>query len=302
MRRLQIGMWGQFSLDRWNEIATKRIKGIEISSFPDRDSLREVSRFCQENDLSYGVHGPILNTNGFCLPRLNSPNQEEFKEALWQIEGEACLAAEFGADYILFHYPFLPIFQEPLKQRYPRLPDRNSRYEYAQISKHEFREISKKLFHTICELQEKGSSKILLEHDFFGDYGEVVVDVFHEFPDVGLVVDTARVDIAYRAFYDFEPYEWLTALASQVYLVHFSNVRYEKDHFVHHLPALPEQDDDDNFGEAFQYLKFLADKNKDFHVTFEHNSDLVSKEQLSLMYDRVADLFAGNSGHVYNET
>ena len=63
-------------------------------------------------------------------------------------------------------------------------------------------------------------------------------------------------------------------------MVHYSNVLYEKDKFTHHLPVLPEHDHDPNYGEACAYLQYVAARNSRFHVTFEHNASLITRQQL----------------------
>lgn len=237
MRRLQIGMWHQFTQDRWNDISNDLISGMEISKYPSKEAVEELGRFCINENLKFGVHGPILDTLGYILPTVNSPDPEQSREALEQITTEVKLAAECGADYILFHYPFYPTYQQPQVQ-YPKLPDWLNRYGYDQISKSQFQDISERLFERLSELQQQYRQRIVLEHDFFGDYEDVFIQSFLNNPDIGLVIDTARLDITHRAFEGFDPYPFMDALASQVYLVHYSNVYYFDQTFRHHLPVL----------------------------------------------------------------
>lgn len=289
MRRLQVGMWEQFTLDRWNDISNNLISGMEISLFQSIEAIEEVNRFCLDRDLKFGVHGPILGTSGYELPKLNSPDPGEFNRALEQITAEVKLASECGADYILFHYPFYPTFQPPYVP-YPRLPGPLNRYESDQLSKSEFQDISERLFERLSELQQQYRQRIVLEHDFFGDYEDVFMHSFIHNPDIKLVIDTARLDIAKRAFQGFDPFQFLDTLGSQVYLVHYSNVVYSEDSFKHHLPVLPEHDEDTSYGDSFRYLEFLSMRNKEFHVTFEHNHELISKNQLHDVHSRAASL------------
>ncbi|ACX66551.1 sugar phosphate isomerase/epimerase family protein [Paenibacillus sp. Y412MC10] len=296
-RRLQIGMWDQFTEERWERLADKHISGMEICSFPNREALVEVSDFCRNRRIAFGVHAPILREAGYRLPQVNAPEPEVFRKALEQISAEVRLASSIGADYMLFHYPFYPIFQEPFTP-YPRLPSPEERYSYNQLGKERFREMSKRLFEFLCELQLRYGQRIVLEHDFFGDYGDVLIDSFYAYPDIGFVLDTARLDIARRAFQGFDPYPFLDRMASRIYLVHYSNVWYEKDKFTHHLPVLPEHDHDSNYGEAYAYLQYVAARNSRFHVTFEHNASLITRQQLQQIYDQTAFMLQEQGGHV----
>ncbi|KOR90109.1 xylose isomerase [Paenibacillus solani] len=288
-RRLQVGMWNQFTEEDWGQLADKHISGMEICSLPSQDALREVSHFCRNHGVEMGVHAPVLGDAGFWLPQVNAPDPERFQLALGQVAEEVQLASLYGADYVLFHYPFYPVFQEPF-MTYPRLPDSKHRYNYSQLSKDRFRDISQRLFEHLCELQLRYGQRIVLEHDFFGEYGDVLVDSFCAYPEIGFVLDTARLDITHRAFHGFDPYHFLDQIAPSVYLVHYSNVYYEEEKFTHHLPVLPEQDHDGRYGDASAYLRYLAAKNSRFHITFEHNASLVTREQLIQLYDRTVGM------------
>lgn len=73
--------------------------------------------------------------------------------------------------------------------------------------------------------ERKHNQRIVLEHDFAGEYTEVFIDMFREYPEIALVVDTARLDISGRVLPGFDPYAWLDALAPYVYLVHLCVTR-----------------------------------------------------------------------------
>ncbi|WP_206098261.1 sugar phosphate isomerase/epimerase family protein [Paenibacillus ihbetae] len=289
MRRLQIGMWEQFSPERWEQLAMPLINGMEVCCLPDRTALSQVRDFCRQHGLGYGIHGPVLAEDGYRLPVLNAPDPRQFQEELQYIASEVELASAYGADYILFHYPFYPVFQEPFTP-YPRLPDIGHRYSYEQLARERFRDISLTLFEHLAELQMRFKQRIVLEHDFFGDYGDILIDTFLAYPEIRFVLDTARLDIAHRAFAGFDPYSFLEALAPQIDLVHYSNVRYDGGTFKHHLPVLPEHDDDERFGGAYAYLEYVAARNQQFHITFEHDARLVNGQQLDAIYRRTAAL------------
>ncbi|MCP1311216.1 sugar phosphate isomerase/epimerase [Paenibacillus tyrfis] len=208
-----------------------------------------------------------------------------------RVEREVRTAAEYGADYNLFHYPFVPIFPLETKQIYSNMPKPGERYDADQIDAAQLREISLRLFDTLCNLQHRCGQRIILEHDFWGEHEELLTTMFREHPEIGLVVDTSRLDISARAFHNVEPMRWLEVVAPYVYLVHYSNVRYETDRFIHHLPVLPEQDDDDGFGNAYAYLAYLAQRNERFHVTFEHKANLIDRNRLLELYARTERLF-----------
>jgi hypothetical protein len=62
--------------------------------------------------------------------------------------------------------------------------------------------------------------------------------------------------------------------------------------------VLPEHDHDPNYGEACAYLQYVATRNSRFHVTFEHNASLITRQQLLQIYDRTAFMLQEQGGHV----
>lgn len=288
MRRLQLGMWHEFDPDRWERYSLNALNGMEISQYTDTAGLEAVRSFCDRSGGGFGVHGPITANRGYKLPLLNSPEATERREAMRRIEEETVLASRYGADYILFHYPYFPVFQPPFRKPFSKFPNPSERYEYDRLPRAEFRDVSERLFHELGELQHRHGQRILLEHDFFGEYEDIFIEMFLKHPEIRLVADTARLDITKRAFHGFDPYGWIDRLAGCVYLVHYSNVRYDERTFTHHLPVREAHDGDDGYGDAFQYLAYLAERNATFHLTFEHNPDLVEPKELSAIYRRAA--------------
>ncbi|NEN84784.1 sugar phosphate isomerase/epimerase family protein [Paenibacillus elgii] len=289
-RRLQIGMWHAFSEEDMERFGSDAIGGIEICQYRDNESLWYTTKVCKEKGLSFGIHTPVFGGQPYKLPRITSIDREEREEALLHVESEVRIAAEYGADYILFHYPFVPIFPWETKQVFANMPKPEERYEADQLDAAQLKDISLRLFDTLCGLQHRYGQRIVLEHDFCGEHEELLTTMFREHPEIGLVVDTSRLDISAKAFHNVEPLRWLEAVAPYVYLVHYSNVRYEADRFIHHLPVLPEHDDDDRFGDAYAYLAYLAQRNERFHVTFEHKANLIDRNRLLELYARTERL------------
>ncbi|BFH12954.1 hypothetical protein WJ0W_002534 [Paenibacillus melissococcoides] len=97
MRRLQAGMWGPFAAKRWHEPARGPINGMEVCMLRDEQEVQAVQDFCARHQLHYGVHGPILDSLGYPLPKLNAVCPEERAEAMARMEAEVELASRYGA-------------------------------------------------------------------------------------------------------------------------------------------------------------------------------------------------------------
>jgi sugar phosphate isomerase/epimerase len=289
MRRLQMGMWHQFSLQDWETYRTEQITGLEISQYKTEVELKEVHLFCERNGFAFGIHSPVLEEQ-YDLPQLASPLKAERVAALKRVEREAKIAASYGADYILFHFPYPPIYSEEKNLDYwLGYPDHHPYLKSGDLYEKQFLQNSRAVFESLCEIQIRTGQKIVLEYDFFGDFEDAFAELFKTYRDIELVIDTQRIDVHKRNFFNFDPYQWLAKIADCVYLAHYSNTRY-RDPFQRHLPVLKRQCLDANYGDAYQYLQFLSQKNSRFHVTFEHNPSLVTKSELHSCYEDVAEL------------
>ena len=215
-----------------------------------------------------------------------SPVRAEREAGMEQIREEARLAAEFGADYLLYHYPFPPILASEFDAKVWGQPV-FEHYESADLDPDQLREASVRLFEQLCSIQKEYKQRIVLEYDFFGDSGDLFVEMFRSYPEIGLVVDVQRTAVHRRVYPEFDVYKWLDEVAPFVYLVHYSNAHFAEAKWSRHLPVLPDQIDDPEFGDAYQYLQFLAERNDRFHVTFEHNPTRVTRQQLDSCYDLV---------------
>lgn len=291
-RRLQIGMWESFDLEKWNRWQIDRIAGMEISMFENVHSLVTTKEWCEENDISLGVHAPVLRTETNELPRLTSRDKQEQAAAWAEAEKQIALAAHLQVDYVLFHYPYPSLFPSELQLPFHSLLRRFNDHEWEYVDGKEWREHTDRLFDQLCEWQSTFKLRIVLELDFFAQNGEVIVEAFARYPDLQLVFDTSRWDINRRAtgMKKSDSDGLLKALAPYVYLVHYSNVRYRGLEYDNHLPDLPEYGDDPDYGDSFAYLQALALINDRFHVTFEHKADSITREQLLSIYERTASL------------
>ncbi|MDZ5474468.1 sugar phosphate isomerase/epimerase [Bacillus sp. 31A1R] len=283
MRRLQMGMWYQFSEKDWDLYHHELINGLEISQYEDRDELERVALFCSNKNIQFGIHTPVFGKDK-TIPEVTSLDDDVYSKAIKSVEEQVAIASEYGADYLLLHYPFPPIYSPVVDRRYWNGPPPHAYYYSEKIGGHNFTYISERLFQDIANLQNKHNQRIVLEYDFFGEYEEIFNQMFKEYPDIGLVIDTQRMEHNKRTFPDFNPYAWLDQIYKYVYLVHYSNVRFGEE-TQRHLPVLPSHEELENYGNSLSYLSYIAKKNNTFHVTFEHNPKAVSREELVDCYE-----------------
>ncbi|MFU8649742.1 hypothetical protein ACNA06_20830 [Lysinibacillus sp. RSDA_15] len=287
MRRLQIGMWNGLDEKLWNNNSIKEVTGIEVSQNKDENHLQELSNFCKDMNLSFGIHTPVIKNNNY--PRFTSISNLDLKKSLEIAEKEVILASRYNAEYILFHFPYPPIM--PSNVDVSQLKKLQSFEFYTSSFVEDFYQKGSYIFEKLCNIQRKYNQKIVLEYDFFGDYSDEYNKLFFKHKELSLVVDVQRLAIHHKLHPSFDPYQWLDDISPSVYLVHYSNIYFGKESFEEHIPVLTSQNVDNNFGDALNYIKFLNERNKKFHLTFEHRSDYVTKVELLDCYQTIIDLF-----------
>ncbi|MFP7298942.1 sugar phosphate isomerase/epimerase [Neobacillus niacini] len=277
MRRLQIGMWHRFDPSFWKKYSHTLITGLEVSQFTSKEDYILLSKFSSKQNLKIGIHAPIYSHQDY--PLLSSTDKHEREQAIVEIERQVADSSIVRPDYILFHYPFPPIFPKLKNNRLWEEPKDYAYFDYSDYTKEQLRDYSSCLFESLVNFQNKYNQRIVLEYDFFGEFQEVYVEMFKKYPEIGVVLDTQRLDYHKRAFPGFNPYSLIDEIHPSVYLVHYSNTYYGNV-MKRHLPVLPFHQENELYGDSISYLKYLAQKNKAFHLTFEHNPGLVTREEL----------------------
>ncbi|WP_419887201.1 sugar phosphate isomerase/epimerase [Neobacillus niacini] len=287
MRRLQIGMWHRFDQSLWERYSHPSITGLEVSQFNSKEDYILLNKFATKQNLKIGIHAPTYSNHDY--PLLSSANKHERENAILDLERQIVDSTIVNAEYILFHYPFPPIFPKAKNKMLWEAPKDYPYFEYSDYSKEQLRDYSCYLFENLIKFQNKYKQRIVLEYDFFGEFQEVYVEMFKKYPEIGLVLDTQRMDYHKRAFPGFNPCSLIDEIHQSVYLLHYSNTYYGNK-VKRHLPVLPFHQKNDFYGDSITYLKYLAKKNNSFHVTFEHNPSLVSLDELERCYTYVSEL------------
>ncbi|MBS4171760.1 sugar phosphate isomerase/epimerase [Bacillus sp. FJAT-49736] len=288
MRRLHIGMWHVLKEEEWNQFHFGMIHGLEASQYEKEEDWRTLKDFCQQNNISFGIHSPIYCNERAWLPQVTSSDEQKRIEALSWIGQEVEFAAKYKADYILFHYPFPAILPKYVDYNYWPREVNFPTMKWNELSREEFVHWSEEVFKRLVELQVNYKQKIILEYDFFGEFEEEYLQMFEKYKEIQLVIDTQRLDVHKRAFPGFDPYSFLVKAAPYVYLVHHSTTIYGENP-KRHVPVVPGSIHNPNYGDAHLYLEFLSKYNQTFHIHFEHNPNLVTKEQLKECYELAID-------------
>lgn len=292
--RIQFGMWKGLDVDNWKKYSSNLIKGIEISQIKNENELKLIKEFCTKNDLEYGFHTPVLINHEYPMFTSAIKSRREYKSRVIE---DLQLADKYGADYMLFHFPYPAIFPNNLNNNIYHqimLYEEFEHYFSKNYSILEFQSITIDAIEFLIEVSKHFKTKIVLENEFIGDFEDVYVEAIGESNNIYLAIDTQRLDI-YKKVSDhrFDPYTFIKNVGKKVYVVHYSNVHYEKLKFTTHIPALSEQGSGNSHGDAFCYLKYLLELNGHIHITLEHNPTLVPEDKLKTCYLEVERLLKG---------
>ncbi|MDR7074324.1 sugar phosphate isomerase/epimerase family protein [Fictibacillus barbaricus] len=89
---------------RLNELFTKNIEHIEIGEFENEQAFQTFLQLVQQHNKTFGLHSPLLRTGS--KYDLLEEFQHKPEEAWIQFENEVKRMADYGAQYILVHFPY----------------------------------------------------------------------------------------------------------------------------------------------------------------------------------------------------
>ncbi|MCA0969984.1 TIM barrel protein [Halobacillus litoralis] len=91
---------------------------VEIGEFPDMESVHTFLNLAEENQVTFGVHSPLIRS-GSKYDMIESVKMP-IEKARQQFEEEVAYLAEVGASYVLVHFPY---FKGPSADPFGRIEE-----------------------------------------------------------------------------------------------------------------------------------------------------------------------------------
>lgn len=111
--------------------------------------------------------------------------------------------------------------------------------------------------------------------------------LLEEYSNIKLCLDFGRIHLQECIDYSFSGLDIIKKFGKYTFLVHLWNSRIDRNE---HYPALKSLRVEDGWGDMESYIKTLNEKNNDYKVLFEHQSQLISDKELEECYKWIGGL------------
>lgn len=249
MNKHRFGVSGSTILtnpEQFDELFWDDIDLIEIGEFPNKTAFRAFLDLCNEKQMPFGVHSPLLR-NGSKYDLLEKVSTEPLV-ARQQLEREAELLSRLGAEYILVHFPY---FKGETTENVNEKIE-NGLQELSRIQKEYGMPI-------ICE-PKLGMGRSAIGIQYLDSFP---IEIWERY-NLKLCIDIGDYLIATGD----EIVTYLEKWKEHIKVVHLHNVAYEGKRYIW-IPVHPSQEGNGKQYKIAHILRFLS-KCKEINFIFEH--------------------------------
>lgn len=251
-------------------------QGAEIGFMDDRSAAEVAIRAVRQRGWEYGVHYPLVQRHSWdWAPFWMDPDPAGAVQALRTAEGAALEAADLGASYILFHYPWPSLIDpdidySPAGWRIPPFAQPEALWPRDRL-----RGLSMRVFSVLEEAARRAGLRVVVELDgpnahFFGppDPCDLCTELFNLHPSLALCVDTGRFDLLARQ-HGRDPMELTERWLPFARHVHLHGANWDRRE--NHLPPLPDHENQPGYAPVKEMAKRIVAEHDDALVVLETN-------------------------------
>lgn len=286
-----IGQFDKFDVKKQNRDFRDYFFGIEVNQMESISELQKLKQNIKERSLKIGIHFPLLKNQWRARdPQYLSKDIKTYEESIKYMEDQFALAQEYNPNYILLHYPKPVILDDKVDWSCWRFYDSTEYYYESEISRMYFENRSRNFFSILSKAGIKYNFTPVLELDAINKYlyeTNFLEDLLDEHPNIKLCLDFGRIHIQECIDDNFSAQDIIRKYGRYAHLVHLWNARVESNG---HYPALKTLRTEDGWGDMEKYFKTLNEVNHNYKVLFEHNSSLISDEELEECYKWIGEL------------
>ncbi|MEG0772852.1 TIM barrel protein [Clostridium sp.] len=295
MKRLMIGQFDRFDVNRQNRDFREDFWGVEINQIESLKELEILKDNIIDRNLNIGIHFPLLKDQWRARdPQYLSKDKNTYEESIKYMDKEFARAQVFKPDYILLHYPKPVILDDKVDWTSWRFYDSTEYYYESEVSYEYFQEKSRNFFKILSHQGEKYKFTPVLELDALNKYiyeTNLLEDLLEEYPNIKLCLDFGRIHIQDFKDKNFNALDIIKKFGRYTHLVHLWNARVNE---TGHYPALKSLKVEEGWGDMEAYFNALNQVNSSYKVLFEHKSHLISDEELQECYEWVQAIVDGH--------
>lgn len=291
MKRFLIGHFDRFDLNKQLRDYRDGFWGVEVCQINSLEELQVLKKNLVDRQLNLGIHFPLLKNQWRARdPQYLSKDKKTYVESIKYMQSEFQRAVDFKPDYILLHYPKPVILDDRVDWSSWRFYDNTEFYYESEITFQEFKEKSKVFFKVLSEQGEKYNFTPVLELDALNKYvyeTNILEELLDKYSNINLCLDFGRIHVQECIDDNFDWENVIRRFGKYTYLVHLWNAKVKG---IGHYPALRSLKPEEGWADMRKYFKTLNEVNDDYKVLFEHNSSLVSDEELEDCYQWTYEL------------
>lgn len=257
--------------EKYKELFWEGIDHIEIGEFPNEAAFKNFLVLCQVNNVSFGVHSPLLR--GESKYDLLQKVDYEPEYAWDQLESEADQMSKLGAAYLLVHFPYF-----------------KNEVDDANVN-----ELIEKGLHRLDRIQSKYSIQLICEPKLGFRSSNAGINYLHDFAvetwkkyNLQLCIDIGDYLIATGD----KIFTYIDKWKEHIKIVHLHNVLYEAEKYIW-VPVHPSHENSVEHFQIEKSIKFLS-RCEDITFVFEHTPHSnPSNEFVNEGYQWVKGILAG---------
>lgn len=286
--KFYIGMHFAFDHEKYAKDYYGRISGIEVCNFTSKDEILAVVELARRDGFQLGIHFPFYKLNyKYRDPLMLSLDENERDNAFSAIEKEMIYAKEINAEYLLMHFPKPMVLSKKDNWCMARLGDHEFVYD-DEISFESFERLTEQAFIKLDALHKKTGVKVVLEIELINHWiyeTDLLDRLLERYNHIKVCLDTARLHVVDKIDSNFSVCDFVARMAKYTSNLHVANIQVNEEIKNGHHPALPTLKSEEGWCEIGPILSSLKNTSCIEHVLFEHRSDNLTKNDLTLCYD-----------------
>lgn len=288
MNNFMIGQFGTFDYKKYNRDFKDEFFGIEACLFNTEEDVINLIKESKDRDFNIGVHFPLRAGRSDLRDALFLSQDQSVKESAFElIQNELDYLVRMNPKYVLFHYPKPVILDDRVDWSTWRFADSKEYVYESNYSINEFIENSEYLFQWLSVKSDEYNFIPVLEFDALNRYiyqtGRLE-ELLNKYNKVKLCLDTGRLYLQEKIDPFFNSREAIKKYAKYAEVIHLWTLQYTGKIEKYHYPVLPELPSSEGWAPIEDYLNIIREENRSVKVQFEHQSDLISDDDLERCY------------------
>jgi sugar phosphate isomerase/epimerase len=288
MDNFMIGFFGKCDEEKFKRDFHPGFFGVEAHMFPHFAEVEKLAVMSRRFGFHWGAHYPLVKKDRATRdPLFLSLIEAEREEAFADFENEVGLVARNGGTYLLTHIPKPALISDTFDTSCWRFGS-DKEWMYERDYPTDALELHLRcMFDRLDIISQLYPVRIILEMDAVSSYlfhKPVLYNLFDEFRRIEACLDVGRLHVQALADSGFDGMTFAGKLAPYTSHIHLWNASPDTKRMGDHLPVSPRQTSADGFADIKAYLELILPKGNDKTILFEHQSQLLTDEELWACY------------------